>query len=171
MSGKTEANKAPLSPGRSTTRTDEMVASVKRLVEPLCESEGYELVHVEFQSESVGRILRLYIDKPGGVSIDDCVYTSRQVSDLLDVMLEHDGPYQLEVSSPGLDRPLGKLGDYERFRGKVAKIKTSQPINGRKNFKGIIEGVDENQIKLSVEGNLIHISFTEVCRARLVNEE
>ena len=170
MPAKMEANGKSLSQTQSATRTGDVIATVWRLVEPLCESEGYELVHVEFEAESAGRILRLFIDKPGGVSIDDCVYTSRQVSDLLDVMLEHDGAYQLEVSSPGLDRPLGKLGDYERFRGKLAKIKTSRPINGRKNFKGIIEGVVKDQIELTVEGKLMHIPFTEVFRARLVNE-
>ena len=168
MSAKSETNEKP---HRSATRIDDVIVTVKRLVEPLCESEGYELVHVEYQAESAGRILRLYIDKPGGVSIDDCVDASRQVSDLLDVMLDHDRSYQLEVSSPGLDRPLGKLGDYKRFQGAVAKIRTSRPIDGRKNFKGTIEGVVDEQIQLVVEGKLMHIPFTEVSRARLVYEE
>jgi ribosome maturation factor RimP len=90
-----------------------MVAKVWRLAEPLCLSEGLELVHVEYQREPAGRTLRIYLDKPGGVTLDDCVNISRQLSDLLDVGLETEAPYRMEVSSPGIQRPLGRL---ERFR-------------------------------------------------------
>jgi ribosome maturation factor RimP len=171
MVGKTEPENIPSALSHGPNRTVDVLASVRRLVEPLCVSEGYELVHAEFQAESGGRILRLYIDKPGGVTLEDCVYISRQTSDLLDAMLEHAGPYQLEVSSPGFDRPLGKLADYTRFQGKMVKIKTARPLDGRRNFKGTLAGVAEDQIKLSVEGQLIHIPFSEVSRARLVSEE
>ena len=102
---------------------EEIVARIRKLTESLCEAEGFELVHVEYQWEAGGNILRLYIDKPdvyqldahqlGGVTLDDCAYISRQVSDLLDVDLSESGlddnmPYRLEVSSPGHDRPLEK---------------------------------------------------------------
>ena len=79
---------------------------VRSLAEPLCDSEGLELVHVEFQRESGGRILRLYIDKPDGIKLDDCVGVSRQINDILDVNLEGLGPYSLEVTSPRPERPL-----------------------------------------------------------------
>ena len=171
MPGKTEPKKATPALAHGPSRIGNVLDKTRRLVEPLCESEGFELVHAEFQAESGGRILRLYIDKPGGVTLDDCVYISRQASDLLDVMLEHTGPYQLEVSSPGFDRPLGKLTDFERFRGRQARIKTVRPLSGRKNFKGTLEGIAEDQIQLSVDGQLIHIPFSEVFRARLVSEE
>jgi ribosome maturation factor RimP len=78
-----------------------VIRQIAKLAEPLCDSEGLELVHIEYQRESGGRILRLYIDRPGGVSIDDCVNVSRQLNDLLDVNFEDIGPYTLEVTSPG----------------------------------------------------------------------
>ena len=86
----------------------EIIAQTKSLAQRLCEAEGMELVHVEFQREAGGRVLRLYIDQPGGVTLNDCVNISRQMGDLLDVNIENMGPYNLEVSSPGTDRPLSK---------------------------------------------------------------
>ncbi len=93
-----------------------IAAMVKELAEPLCESEGVELVYVEYQPEAAGMILRLYIDKPKGVTIDDCIYINRQLGDILDVNLENAGTYRLEVSSPGPDRPLCKKIDFNRFK-------------------------------------------------------
>ena len=104
-----------------------IIKQVKALAESLCESEGLELVHVEYQREPGGKILRLYIDRVGGVALDDCVNVSRQLNDLLDVHLDNIGPYNLEVTSPGPERPLSKLQDYERFKGRKAKIKTLLP--------------------------------------------
>ena len=86
-----------------------IIGRIEALAEPLCESEGLELVHVEYQREAGGRILRLYIDRSGGVSLDDCVSVSRQLNDLLDVKLEDIGPYTLEVTSPGPERPLSLI--------------------------------------------------------------
>ncbi|MBW2488595.1 MAG: hypothetical protein JRE72_14325, partial [Deltaproteobacteria bacterium] len=83
-----------------------LIRQIESLVEPLCDSEGLELVHIEYQREAGGRVLRLYIDRPAGVRIDDCVNVSRQLNDLLDVNLDDMGPYTLEVTSPGPERPL-----------------------------------------------------------------
>lgn len=141
---------------------------IREVTEPLCEAEGFELVQVEFQPEARGRILRLYIDKPGGVTLDDCVNTSRQVSDLLDISFENIGSYNLEVSSPGPERPLGKESDYNRFKGRKVKIKTSQPINGQKNFKGILSGISDGVVSVSVDGQTIVIPYKEISKARLV---
>ncbi len=138
------------------------------VTEPLCEAEGFELVHVEFQPEAGGRILRLYIDKPGGVTLDDCVNISRQVSDLLDITFENIGSYNLEVSSPGVERPLGKESDYNRFKGRRVKIKTSHPINGQKNFNGILSGISDGIVSISVEGQKVVIPYKEISKARLV---
>ena len=145
-----------------------LVRRVREVTEPLCEAEGFELVHVEFQPEAGGRILRLYIDKPGGVTLDDCVNISRQVSDLLDISFEDLGSYNLEVSSPGLERPLGKQSDYDRFKGRMIKIKTSQPINGRKNFKGILSGISGGVVSVSIDGQTVVIPYKEISKARLV---
>ncbi|RJQ86516.1 MAG: ribosome maturation factor RimP [Desulfobacteraceae bacterium] len=146
-----------------------MVMRVWQLAEPLCLGEGLELVHVEYQREPGGRTLRIYLDKPGGVSLDDCVNISRQLSDLLDVGLETEFSYRMEVSSPGAERPLGKLGDFERFRGCRAKIRTAQPIDGRKNFTGTLEGIVGPAVLLTVDKGTISITLADIAKAHLIH--
>jgi ribosome maturation factor RimP len=146
-----------------------IIAQVEALANPLCESEGLELVHVEFQRESSGRILRLYIDRPQKVRLDDCINVSRQLNDLLDVYLDDIGPYNLEVTSPGPARPLSKLRDYERFKGRRAKIRTMQPVDGQKNFTGIISGVTAEQVNLSANEETVVIAFDNIAKARLAD--
>jgi ribosome maturation factor RimP len=146
-----------------------IINQVEALARPLCESENLELVHIEYQRESSGRILRLYIDRPGGITLDDCVNISRQLNDLLDVHLDNVGPYNLEVTSPGPERPLSKLKDYQRFKGRLAKIKTLQPINGQRNFKGVISGLAAEQITLSSNEKTVVIPFGQISKARLVD--
>ena len=153
--------------GRERQRA--LVASVTRLVEPLCNTERLELVHVEYQREPGGLTLRVFIDKHGGVSLDDCVSISRQLEDILDVHLQDVPPYRLEVSSPGIDRPVGKLEDFIRFKGKQAKIRVGTAVNGRKNFTGILAGVIGERIQLQVDKETFSLNFNEITRARLVN--
>ncbi|MFC1489506.1 ribosome maturation factor RimP [Thermodesulfobacteriota bacterium] len=148
---------------------DVTIARVMELIEPLCEAEGLELVHVEYQRERGGKILRLYIDKPGGITLDDCVNISRQSGDLLDVNLENAAPYSLEVSSPGPDRPLGKQVDFERFKGKIAKVKVTQAIEGKKNFTGVLQGISGGMVKLLVDVKTVDIPLREISKAHLVN--
>ena len=150
-------------------KEEKILSRTKDLIRPLCEAEGMELVHLEYRREAGGRILRLYIDRPGGVTLDDCVHISRQSGDLLDVYLENIGPYSLEVSSPGLSRPLGGKLDFERFKGNQAKIKTAQPIDGQKNFKGILLGISEGIVKLAVDDKIIAIPYQEIARAHLTS--
>ena len=140
---------------------------VRALAEPLCESEGLELVHVEFQREASGRILRLYIDKPDGIKLDDCVGVSRQMSDILDVNLEDLGPYSLEVTSPGPQRPLAKQEDFEKFKGNRVKIKTNRPLDGQKNFTGILMGISGEQVNLQIGEETIVIPYQDILKARL----
>jgi ribosome maturation factor RimP len=140
---------------------------VRSLAEPLCASEGLELVHVEFQRESNGRILRLYIDKPDGINMDDCVRVSRQMGDLLDVNLEDLGPYSLEVTSPGPERPLAKQEDFEKFKGNRAKIKTSRLLDGQKNFTGVIMGISGEQVNLQIGEQTVAIPYQDISKARL----
>jgi len=153
--------------------SDEMLtniaATVRDIALPLCEEEGVELVHVEYQRESAGRILRVYIDRPEGIRLDDCVAISRQLSDLLDVYLEHDVPYNLEVSSPGPDRPLSGRNDYERFKNHRAKIRTTQPIDGQKNFSGELMGLTADQVLMEIDGRIKKIPLELVKKARLLN--
>jgi ribosome maturation factor RimP len=146
-----------------------MITQANKLAAPLCEAEGVELVHIEYQRETGGRILRLYIDKPGGITLEDCVSVSHQFSDLLNVKIETEESYSLEVSSPGPDRPLGNPLDFEKFKGNVAKIKTHQPVDGQKNFKGVLLGISEGTVKLLVNEKTVVIPFQEITKARLVN--
>ena len=146
-----------------------VISQVQALANPLCESEGLELVHVEYQREARGKILRLYIDRPQKVSLDDCVNVSRQLSDLLDVYLDDIGPYNLEVTSPGPERPLSKLQDFERFKGHRAKIRTLLAVDGQKNFTGIISEVTAEQINLSSNAATVVIAFDNIYKARLVD--
>lgn len=148
---------------------EKIVEQARDLIEPLCESEGVELVHLEYQREAGGRILRLFIDRPGGVTLDDCVRISRQSSDLLDVYLENTGPYRLEVSSPGPNRPLGKRLDFDRFKGSRVKIRTAQSVEGQKNFKGVLMGISEEMVKLSIDGKTAYIPYQEIITARLAD--
>jgi len=144
-------------------------AQIREIIEPLCEAEGIELVHIEYQRERRGRILRLYIDKPGGVTLDDCVNISHQSRDILGVNLENTGGYSLEVSSPGPDRPLGKKHDFERFKGNIARIKTTQAIEGKNKFKGVLLGISKEIVKLLINGKTVAIPFHTIIRARLVD--
>jgi ribosome maturation factor RimP len=146
-----------------------VAAEVFNLAMPLCEAEGLDLVHVEFQRESAGRILRLYIDKSGGVTLDDCVGVSRQMGDILDVNLTEIGPYSLEVTSPGPDRPISRKSDFEKFAGNRAKIKTVRPIDGQKNFNGILAGISGEQVKLRMGEKQVTIAIGDISKARLVD--
>jgi len=150
-------------------RRKALLSRVEALAVPLCEAEGVELIFAEYQMEPRGRVLRLYIDKPGGVTIDDCADISRLVSDLLDIHLEHEDSYQLEVSSPGIDRPLGKAADFQRFKGHEVCVRTARPINGRKNFTGRLTAFENEKASLDVDGGIVDIDFSNIAKARLIN--
>ena len=168
MSRKKQKQVQPNAPFPSAER-ERVLAAARKLAEPLCSAEGMELVFIEFQAEPGGRILRLYIDRPGGVTLDDCVDISRQLSDLLDVGLETDEPYSLEVSSPGANRPLGKLEDFNRFKGQEAKIQLVEPIDGQKNFNGTLMGVEDRLITILTNDKTVAIRFDTITKARLIN--
>ncbi|MBW2603332.1 MAG: ribosome maturation factor RimP [Deltaproteobacteria bacterium] len=146
-----------------------MIARTKDLLDPLCEAEGVELVHLECQREAGGRILRLYIDKPGGVTLDDCIHVSRQSSDMLDVYLEETGPFNLEVSSPGQNRPLGKKSDFDRFKGNRVNIRTAPSVGGKKKINGVLLGISEDAVKVSIDDQIVVIPYHEIVTARLAN--
>lgn len=146
-----------------------IVADVWRLAEPLCLGEAMELVHVEYLKEQSGRILRVYIDKPGGVTLDDCVNISRQLGDILDVGLETEASYRLEVSSPGMPRPLGKLDMFKCYCGGRIKIRTYQPINGQKNFTGVLDSVSGRTVHLTVDHRPVAIAFNDIAKAHITH--
>ena len=141
------------------------------LFEPVVESMGYELVGVEFQGAGGHGTLRVYIDREEGVSLDDCAAISHQISGILDVEEPIKQAYDLEISSPGIDRPLFKLADFERFVGNTAKIKMAVALEGRKNFKGRLQGVaDDRMIVIEVDGEDFRLPYADIARANLVGE-
>ncbi len=148
---------------------EDVRARVFPLAEALCDDEGLELVHVEYQHERVGRTMRLYIDKPGGVSLEDCAAVSRELGDALDVHLPDIGPYHLEVSSPGPNRPLGRAQDFERFAGRPAKIRSLRAIEGRKNFSGVLEGVAAGAVRLNTGQATVVIPLKDISKAYLTD--
>jgi len=147
----------------------DITARAEKIAKSLCIAEGMELVYVEYQYESGGLVLRIYIDKPGGVTLDNCVLISRQLNDLLDIHLEGSVAYSLEVSSPGPDRPLSGINDFQRFQGELVRIKTIEPIDGRKNFKGVLAGTSDGNVNINVENRVFSIPCEGIKRARLVD--
>lgn len=134
------------------------------LIEKTFGGLGYELVDLELSNR--GRFLRVFIDKEGGVNVDDCAAVSNQLSRLFAVEgVDYD---RLEVSSPGLDRPLKRPQDFERFAGERAQVKIRVPINGRRKFLGVLRNVGENGFELDADGDIVAITFADVEKARLV---
>lgn len=148
--------------------TNPIIGRVWLAAEPLCRSEGVDLVHVEYQRESGGRTLRIFLDKPGGITLDDCALISRQLGDILDVALDMKESYRMEVSSPGIPRPMGRLDDFKRFQGCRAKIRTAMAIDGQKNFTGTLEGVEGEAVRLSVKDKAMSIPFADIVKAHLI---
>ncbi|MCF8010789.1 MAG: ribosome maturation factor RimP [Clostridiales bacterium] len=144
--------------------------AVEKLVAPVVESKNMELVDVNYIKEGGRWFLRLFIDKPEGVDLDDCELISQSVEPVLDSNDPISGPYTLEVSSPGLDRPLRKVADYERFQGYAVNISTFAPVNGQRRFKGVLKGVLEDEIKLSVDKSDVYIPLDQVAKAKLAPE-
>jgi ribosome maturation factor RimP len=125
---------------------------------------GYELVDVELANH--GRLMRIFIDKVGGVNVDDCAAVSNHLARLFAVEdVEYD---RLEVSSPGLDRRLKRSKDFERFAGERVQVKLRIPIDGRKRLAGVLQNVRENGFQLDVDGELLTIAFADIDKARLV---
>jgi ribosome maturation factor RimP len=148
-----------------------LVRDLTQLFEPVVESMGYELVGVEFNAGGGHGTLRVYIDREQGVSLDDCAAISHQLSGILDVEEPIKQAYDLEISSPGIDRPLFKLGDFERFIGSTAKIKLAVGVQGRRNFKGRLQAVaDEKMITIEVDGEQFDLPYADIARANLVGD-
>ena len=144
-----------------------VIKQVEAIVLPVIQELGLELVEVQFRREQSGWVLRLIIDKQDGVSLDDCVAVSREVGQLLDIDDFIEQSYNLEVSSPGLERPLKSMADFQRFMGRKARIKTIEPIDGEQVFIGRISQVEGESIVLVVGRKEKTIPFSQVAKARL----
>lgn len=137
----------------------------------VAEREGLELVHWELRGPAGSFVLRIFIDKPAGVSHSDCEVVSHQVSTLLDVEDLIPNRYTLEVSSPGLERGLYKRGDYERFAGSRLKLKTVEPIDGQRNFRGRLIGIDGDDVRFDADGRgQLEIPYEKILKANIEYE-
>jgi len=147
-------------------------ATLEALIEPVVSALDYELVGIEHLSQGKRSLLRLYIDSEQGITLDDCERVSHQVSGLLDVEEPLRGEYTLEVSSPGLDRPLFKPEHYARFVGHKVRVRLHAPVEGRRKYVGVIEGLeDEHTLVLDVEGEgRLALPLADIDKANLVPE-
>lgn len=145
--------------------------SVWKLAEPLAQSMGYELLRVEAASEHRDKVWRLYIDKAGGVTIDDCERFSQALGPILEVEANLEGSYHLEISSPGLDRPLNKPEHFLAQLGKIVQVTTEEPIEGRRHFKGLLTKVEgegsQALVELEIDRNFHRIPWVRIKKANL----
>lgn len=143
---------------------DRTVSRIWEVATQIADGEGMEVVDVELRREGsrAGRVLRLYLDKHGGPNIDELGRVSRQLSELLDTQDIVEGSYTLEVSSPGINRPLKKPEHFQRFIGKRVRVRTGDMIEGRRSFLGILNEVTGEKIKLEVEGKQYEIPFSMI---------
>ena len=141
---------------------------LNKMLQPLVEELGYEFVGLEHSSNPKNAVLRIYIDSENGIDLDDCSSVSREVAALLDVEDPISGHYTLEVSSPGLDRPLFTPSQFEQFAGELVKVTLFAPEDGRRKFRGRITGVQGEEIQLIVDDVEITLSFGNIAKAKLV---
>jgi len=156
----------------------QVTEQIEKLIQPLLEDLGCELVDLEYQREQRGWVLRFFLDKVGGINLDDCAMASREISSLLDVENVISTAYSLEVSSPGIERPLKKPEDFKRFSGQLAKIKTLDSIDpdasgkNRKTFIGTLSGLEGDEILLILKNttDAIRIPLQQIDKANLKYE-
>ncbi len=145
--------------------------NIAKIAEPAIEAEGYYLVDLEFRRERGGGVLRLFIDKPeGGITLDDCQKVSELLGPMLDVEDTIEGPYFLEVSSPGINRRIRKKADFERFAGALVKVQLRSPLEGRRKVTGIIDRVEETELVVRLadsDSETMRIPFASIARANL----
>lgn len=145
------------------------VAGLRNMLEPGVRALGFELVEVEYKGAGGGQnLLRVYIDSPKGITVDDCARVSRQISAALDVEDPIAEAYVLEVSSPGLDRPLTKREDFERYAGETVKVRMNEAVLGRRNFKGTLVGMEGDAVVVVVDNERFSLPIARIERARLV---
>lgn len=142
--------------------------TLTELLAPLIAGENYEFVDLHYRREKEGWVLRIFIDKPEGVTLGDCTKLSEKISRYLDEKNLIPQRYILEVSSPGLDRPLRKDSDFQKFSGSLAKINVFAPVNGQRHFLGRILGVEEKKVKLQLLGQgIVELPLENISDARL----
>ena len=147
----------------------DVARQLENLLRHVVEEEGLEFVHVEYHFKASPVLVRIYIDRPGGVNHSDCEKVSKAAGELLDEENAIDSRYLLEVSSPGIERPLFKEEDYRRFVGKEIQVVTTEKIDNRKKFQGVIQSFSRGILDLGLEDATCHIPFEKIRRAHLVH--
>jgi ribosome maturation factor RimP len=147
--------------------SSEILDRIYAIANPILLSEGMELVKIEYRKEARGWMLRFYIDKEGGVTLDDCTRFSQEVGSILDVEDFISTPYTLEVSSPGLTRSLKTDKDFIRYCDHLIKVKTFSPIENRRQFRGKLLKFSENQIEIETEEGIFQIPLSNMAKANL----
>lgn len=145
----------------------ELVRRAWAELEPHLIEQGFELVELEFAQQGGRGVLRLFVDRSGGVTIDDCVAVSQLLGPVLDAAEFISDSFVLEVSSPGIDRPVRKPEDFQRFAGEKVVMKSQLPVNGRKKFKGVLLGVKDDAVRVVCDGQEYAIAIENVQRANL----
>lgn len=142
-------------------------ADIEQLIQPTVESMGYDLWGCEYLAQGKHSLLRIYIDKANGIGVEDCQQVSLQVSALLDVDDPIPGNYSLEVSSPGIPRPLFRSNQYQRYVGLDVQIKLFKPVSAKRKFVGTIVSADENMLVLMIDGMQQDFLFSNIVKANL----
>lgn len=140
------------------------------LLEPGVNALGFEIITVELTGQANSSVMRVYIDGPEGITVDDCARVSQQVSAILEVEDPIPGSFTLEVSSPGLNRPLSKVSHFEAVIGQRIKLQTRAQISGRKRFAGTLTGVSDDFVSLDIDGQIHEVPIENILKARLVPE-
>ncbi|MBI5629531.1 MAG: ribosome maturation factor RimP [Elusimicrobia bacterium] len=143
------------------------MGQIEQLIAPLLEQESVELVDLKFAKEGSGWVLRFFLDKEGGITMDDCAYLSERIGSLLDTSDIISHSYTLEVSSPGLDRVLKKERDFERFLGKTIRLRLKAPLKGQRNFKGRLLGFKEGKVLMEEGGQAREFELSQIEETRL----
>lgn len=141
-----------------------LVMNLEQVVTAAVEALGFELVDLQLSNR--GKLLRVFIDKPDGITVDDCALVSNQLTRIFAV--EHIDYDRLEVSSPGLDRPLKRAADFNRFKGEKVQLKLKIPVNNQRNFVGVLQGMHDDMLALDIDGAIVEFGMANLEKARLV---
>ena len=148
-------------------RQDEIIRHAWALLEPELASHGYELIEVELARQGGGSVLRLFLDKEGGITLDDCAAATQILNPVLDTENVVDGHYMLEVSSPGIDRPVRKAEHFQQFIGERIKLLSESPVMGRSRFRGTLTGFEDGLITVECDGEPYEIHIENLKKANL----
>ena len=144
-----------------------LIQEVSKTIEPILRSQGLELIDVEYNREAQGWVLRIYLDREGGITVEDCAEASRELGAILEVRDLIPNRYVLEVSSPGVTRPLKRPEDFNKYQNRSVKIKLFMPLEGRRNFKGKLLGLKEDKVCVESERRIYEIPMQNIAKANL----